>query len=101
MKKVLQNNEENRKLITELPKVYIIGCWARWGVRGFPFVKLNKNLIPLVYNYNDYNGTADQWELIPITYTTTGYIFDWSFSEERAKYIAELFNKQQAGVEQW
>ena len=93
MKSILKNNKRAQKKIDNLPKIYIIGCWARWGVREFPFVKLDENREPWVYNYNDHNGQADQWELVPLSWTTTGTIYDWTFSKDRAEYLVKLFNE--------
>lgn len=94
MRKILKNNKRTRRYIESLPKIYIIGYWARWGVMEFPFVKLSKGLVPMVYKYNDYNGTADVYELTPIEWTTTGQIFDWTFSEKKAERIANLLNRE-------
>lgn len=94
MRKILRYSEKNRKRINKLPKIYLIACWARWGVMEFPFYKFTKDNIPLVYHYNDYNGTADLWELIPIQDATTGWIWDWTFNGMAAKKVAELLNKR-------
>ena len=94
MRKIIKYNSRNRKKIDKLPKIYLIGCWARWGAMEFPFAKFDKDKNPLVYNYNDHNGTADQWELIPLEHTTTGIIYDWTFSKESAEKIAGLLNKR-------
>ena len=94
MKKILKYNDRTRKKIDSLPRIYLIGCWARWGVMELPFAEFDKNRNPLVYNYNDHNGTADQWELIPLEYTTTGYVYDWTFNKENAEKIAALLNER-------
>ena len=94
MKKILKWSEETHNYIHSLPKIYLIGCWARYGVMEFPFVKLNKDNVPLVYNYNDHDGTAGQYELVPITHTTTGWIFDWSFHKEQAQKVADMLNEK-------
>lgn len=92
MRKVLKNNKRAKTKLEKLPKVYLIACWAKWGVMEFPFVKFNKDKIPLVYDYDDHNGTADQWELRRIDLTTTGWIYGWTFSKEEADIIAEQQN---------
>lgn len=94
MKKILKYNKRNRNKIDKLAKIYLIGCWARWGVMEFPFVKFDKDKNPLVYHYKDHNGTTDQWELVPLEYTTTGIIYDWTFSKESAEKIARLLNER-------
>ena len=100
MKKVLKNNAKTKEYLNSLPKIYITGCWARWGIMEFPFTgKFYKEVyndkityIPLVYVYNDHNGTADQWELKRIDFTTTGIIADWTFNKRIAKSLAEYYN---------
>ena len=94
MRKILKNNKRAQKKLDKLAKIYLIGCWARWGVMEFPFVKFDENKNPLVYHYNDHNGTADRWELVPLECTTTGIIYDWTFSKENAKRIAKLLNER-------
>ena len=95
LKKILPYSQKNVKYIASLPKVYLICKWAGWGTLELPFVKLNKDNIPLVYHYNDHNGAADQFELIPIDYVTTGYIFDWTFSKYSADKMVELLREDQ------
>lgn len=94
MRKTLKYNKRNRKKVEKLPTIYLIGCWARWGVLQFPFYKFDKDKNPLVYNYNDHNGTKDQWELVKIQDTTSGIALEWTFSEENAKSIAKALNKR-------
>lgn len=60
----------------------------------FPFYKLDKDNIPLVYQYDDYNGTADQFELRRIYDTTSGIIFGWMFDKLRAEHVADLLNEE-------
>lgn len=67
----------------------------------FPFAGWNEDNIPLVYMYNDHNGTADQYELVPITRVTTGYILMWSFSEQQAHYIANRMNALEEIERKW
>ena len=60
----------------------------------FPFYKLDKDLVPLVYQYDDYTGTADQFELRHIDDTTSGIVFGWMFDKDKAQRVADLLNKQ-------
>ena len=94
MRKILKWSVKNHDYVHSLPKIYIIGCWARWGIMELPFVKLDKENIPLVYNYNDHNGTVSQYELIPITQSTSGKIFDWSFYKNQAQKVADMLNER-------
>ena len=96
MKKVLKNTPKNVKYLNSLPKIHLIGCWARYGYFSYPFtgryIKKCGITIPLVYKYDDHNGTTDAWYLIPITYTTTGRIIEWTESEWAANRIAKALN---------
>lgn len=99
MKKVLPNNSKTEKYLAKLPKIYLVGCWARYGVMEFPFsgkyiINENGISIPLVYDYDDFNGTSDNWYLRPINLTTTGFIIVWTQCESVAERIAELYNKE-------
>lgn len=98
MKKVYNNNPKTRKYLDSLPKYYLIARWGAWGVREFPFSgKYYRDYdgvdIPLVYMYNDHNGTCDQYELIRIDYTTTGFIAGWTQLRSLADKIALHFNQ--------
>lgn len=90
--KFLQNTKENRDYLESLPKLYLIGCWAHWGVMEFPFdgkFDKKKSYEPWVWQYNDYNGTTDQFELVPLHWTTTGRIVGFTFHKSDADYIAD------------
>lgn len=103
MKRILKNNTKTKEYLDSLPKVYITACWAKWGIREFPFSgkfeKENNIYIPLVYDYDDHNGTADQWELRRIDFTTTGYIADWSFNKLVAEDLAEFYNNKNSFID--
>jgi hypothetical protein len=99
MRKVLKNNSKNREFLDSLPKIYLVCCWARYGVREYPFTgKYEQNEsrinIPLVYDYDDHNCTCDNYYLRRIDYTTTGQIVLWTQSKSMAGKVAELFNKE-------
>ena len=102
MKKILPNNAETKSYLESLPRVYIAACWAGWGVRDFPFsgeYADKEKTIPLVWDYYDFNGAADEWYLIPINQTTTGMIAGWSFSEAMLKDYTRLKNIERG--EKW
>ena len=98
MKDRLEYNSENQLFINNLTKIYLIACWARYGVREYPFSgefeKLdNGKLMPLVWDFTDHNGTYEEWVLRPIDEVTTGFILDWSFNKNVAEDIAEKYNE--------
>ena len=99
--KVLPNTQETKVYLESLPKIYLVACWAKYGVMEFPFAgryKYDKfrsyKEVPLVYNYDDRNGTEDAYFLIPITFTTSGIIASWTFDRDEAYRIAEKKNKE-------
>lgn len=93
MKKILPNNSKTKKYLETLPKIYLIGCWARYGVREHYYTKKNnKDGIPLVYDYYDGNGTCDLWRLVPITETTCGWQLAYTPYKETAQHIANALN---------
>ena len=96
-RRVLKDTPKVRDKIKNLPKVYLVGRWARYGVMAFPFggkfVEKYGAYIPLVWNYNDHNGTDSLWYLRPIYDTTTGQCLTYSFDENTANKIADAFNQ--------
>lgn len=81
------------------PKVYLVGFWAHYGVRDYPYAgkyvwdEYAQDYVPLVWDYDDHNGTADEYEVRKITHTTTGSVIMWSFNEKKANSIAEALRK--------
>ena len=99
MRKVLKNTPKTKDYLNSLPKIHMVGFWARYGVRTFPFTGkyiTNKDgiSIPLVYDYDDHNGTCDNYYLRRLDRTTTGAVITWTQNEKLASKIAELFNKE-------
>lgn len=109
LKRVLPNNDKTRQYIDNLPKIYLVGCWAHYGVMERPFtgeyIKTPHYLrgykgeekwasVPLVYDYEDGNGTCDEWRLRPLTNVTTGTIYVWTESKGIAEKIAEALELQ-------
>ena len=99
--KVLPNTQKNRDYLDSLPKIYLVACWARWGVISFPFAKESrydkfraKKYVPLVYQYDDHNGTDDSYYLRLITETTTGAIDGWTLDRDKAYRRAEVKNNE-------
>lgn len=98
MRKVLKDNDKTRAYLESLPTIYMVGCWAGYGVWKFPFtgkytVKDGIS-IPLVYQYDDCNGTCSNWYLRPITWTTSGAVLLWTQHESIAERMAKLLNKE-------
>lgn len=101
MKKRLINNEETKKYLEPLRKVYFIGFWAGWGYREHyfsgKFTESHNRYQPLVWDYDDHNGTDDAYYLRPIDFTTTGYMYTWTFdknvAEDIVRYKRETFGK--------
>ena len=97
-KKVLQNTPKNKAFVESLPPVYLIGYWAKPGYwkcyfSGKYSESEHSKYEPLVWHYDDHNGTADQYELTPISFITTGYRC-WTFDEELAKFTVECKRKE-------
>lgn len=99
MKRVLKNNDKTKAYLNSLPKIYLVGCWAKYGVSDYPFTgKYETNeygtSIPLVYDYDDHNGTCDNYYLRRLDHVTTGTIVLWTQSKNVANKVAELYNKE-------
>lgn len=98
LKKKLERNEKNIEYINSFPKVYLVATWAKTGVWELPFAgdfafdKYAQCLVPLVYQYDDMNGTADNYYLRKITSTTAGLIIGWTFVKEEAYAMKEREN---------
>ena len=99
MRKRLKSTHRNRLKLNNYKKVYLIACWARYGVREYPFSgKFTYNEIwfkePLVWDYDDHNGTYEEYILKPISYTTTGFSLYYCFDKRIAETIADAMNKK-------
>ncbi len=95
MKKILENTLKTHEHLSALPKIYMIACWAGYGVREFPFAgKCTIDGIPFVWDYDDQNGTCDCYFLRKLTDTTTGRIYAWTTSKSRAEEIAVALNEK-------
>lgn len=90
------------KKIEQSPKVYLVACWAKWGIQEYRwtgewFTSTSGLPIPIVYYYNDYNGTYEEYQKIPIIFTTTGICADWSFYKQMAQNLADKLNELEFG----
>ena len=104
LRKRLKNTKKNKDKLAKLPKIYLIACWARYGVLEFPFSgrykKINKKPVPLVWDCDDHNGTYPEYVLRPITWTTTAAIRGWVRDEQQAKDTAEFCEKRRVQAQQ-
>lgn len=97
LKKYLEDSPEVQAFVNSLPKIYLVGCWAHYGIQTHHFTgkfEYDKNLemqVPLVYQYDDHNGTRPEYVLRKITNTTTGSIITWSERRSVAQHIADLY----------
>lgn len=91
----IPDSPDTQRLLSPLPRIYVVGCWARYGVREYYYSGRNtRDGIPLVWDYNDHNGIYPEWLLTPLQYTTTGLILAWTTSKTSAKKIAEALNAE-------
>lgn len=100
----LENTKKNVDYIESLRPIYIVACWVHYGVRQYYFSgyykEINNIIVPLVWDYDDCNGTDDAYFLRPIIYTTTGWITSWTFDKdaadrEAARLEQALINKKE------
>ena len=104
LRKRLKNTKKNKDKLAKLPKIYLIACWAHYGVLEFPFSGKYKKVkdadgpliryIPLVYDFDDHNGVYPEYVLRPITWTTTAAIRGWVRNEQQARDTAEFCEKR-------
>lgn len=95
LRKSLPYNKRNKKRIEKLPRIYLVACLARWGVIEHAYAGKNtKNGIPLVYQFDDHNGTHWEYCLRRITDTTTGATYKWFFDKNQALYEARQCEKR-------
>lgn len=85
MKKNMPDNAKARKKLEKLPKIYYVGFWAHWGTRNEALQGFDKDGHPLVWYFNDHNGTYAEWVLTRLEYTTTGVVACWGDEKRREK----------------
>lgn len=85
-KKELPNNKKTKKYLDSCKSIYVVCCWAqplmleaKWSG------KFNKDNQPLVWIYDDHNGTCDNYFLRSVTSITSGGIYNWYFDKQLAK----------------
>lgn len=104
LRKRMPHNQKTKDKLAKLPKIYLIACWARYGVLEFPFSgrykKINKKAVPLVWDFDDHNGTYPEYVLRPITWTTTAAIRGWVRNKQQAKDTAEFCEKRRVQAQQ-
>lgn len=103
VKKIISSSKEAEARLSAMPKMYLVGYWGYYGVMVFPFSgkyerregKMGYPIdVPLVYQYDDHNGTCSDYFLRPIDYTTTGQIILWTQDGYRAKQIVNLYEEK-------
>ena len=101
---VLENTKEAKEYLDSLPRIYLVVRYFGIAILEFPFAekyekagereKDHCDLVPLVYDYDDCNGTCDNYFLRKITDTTTGWIIDWAYTRERAEELRARKEKE-------
>jgi len=93
-RKILKNTPKTKKYLDRLPKVYGIFLWAKWGVLELPWTgKYNKDGIPLVYIYHDFNGEYDEYYLDHIRKASSGGFWGWYENKDTAKEVQTKLNE--------
>lgn len=99
MTTVMQNGKKAARRLEKLPILYVVGMWARYGVRPYRnSCRTDRYGMPLVWEYYDGNGTCDEWHLVPVTDTTTGWVMAWSTNEGYAQRLADAMNAANEGA---
>ena len=89
MRKFISAHSRLARSIEKLPKIYLVGFWAHYGVQEYYFSgKCTKEGEPLVWQYDDFNGTADYYVLRKITSTTSDAVFTRTVNKKKAENIA-------------
>ena len=92
--------KKNTEKINKCQSIYIVVLYAKWGVREYKWTgkwkysKLFNSYEPIVYDYDDHNGTFEEYVKRPIHFVTTGWIIDWTFSKYAADRFAKLLNEE-------
>lgn len=86
----LEDTSKTSEYLKSLPKIYMLGRWAKYGIWEFPYSGYSDERgIPYVYKYEDSNGMDPRYVLIPITRVTTGQIFVWNDYKPVLEHIKE------------
>ena len=92
--------KKNTDKINKCKSVYIIVLYVHWCVREYKwtgkwrYTRLSNSYEPIVYDYDDHNGTFEEYVKRPIHSVTTGDIIDWTFSKYAADRFAKLLNEE-------
>ena len=94
---ILSNTKNNNEMIKSSPKVYLVGYWAKYGVMELPYAgKMVEDdtfgLVPLVYDFNDFNGEREVWFIRKITEATSGGKVIYTFNKDIAEMLADKLN---------
>lgn len=93
-----------KRLVDKIEKstsVYLVGYWARWGVMEYKWTGRwvhdtdTNDVRPIVYYYDDHNGTFEEYQMIDIYNTTSGGKFMWTFYEKAAKKVAAMLEAEE------
>lgn len=99
MKKILIDSKKTRTYIDSLPKLYVVGYWAKYGVREYPNSgETNGKGIPLVWDYYDGNGTCSEYHLVSVHDTTSGIVWCWSEDKDACEWISDALNARENGT---
>lgn len=96
-KKHLPDNAATDKFLKGLPMLYILVkyAWYACAEQRYAYTEvIDGKPIPMVYQYDDHNGTYPEWCLIPATWVTTGGVYCWSPHKRVIEQIAEHENKR-------
>lgn len=94
MRKILKNGPKTKKYLTSCKKLYGVFLWAKWGILELPWTeKYNKDGIPLVYIYHDFNGERDEYYLNTINKASSGSFWGWYENKDIAKEVQVKLNK--------
>lgn len=89
----MKPSKKTQKKLSRCKSVYLVVCYAHWTVREFKWTGKYKkyfgNPWPIVWDYDDHNGTYEEYVKRPIYHTTTGQICTYCFSKSMAEVIAE------------
>ena len=89
-KTVIQCSEKASDYINNLPKIYLIGCWARCGIMECYWSgQCAEDGEPFVWEYYDGNGTCSEFHKMRISHITTGSVFGWNTDKAVAEKVAE------------
>lgn len=91
-KTAFPDDAKAREKLEKLPKIWYVGFWAHYGVRSEILGGFDRDGHPLVWYFDDHNGTYSEWVLTRLEYTTTGAVITWGDARRREKLekIADL-----------